>query len=81
MIRGIGPVYAKRMIKAFGAKVFDITEADTDRLREVDGIGSIRANGSPSSPAAGISLSSCINISFPSNVNISQSVGFKTKLS
>jgi exodeoxyribonuclease V alpha subunit len=43
MIRGIGPVYAKKMIKAFGEKVFDIIEAEPDRLREVDGIGPIRA--------------------------------------
>ncbi len=26
MIRGIGPVYAKKMVKAFGEKVFDIIE-------------------------------------------------------
>src|SRR6187551_2918378 len=43
MIRGIGPVYAKKMIKAFGEKVFDIIEAEPDRLREVDGIGPVRA--------------------------------------
>jgi exodeoxyribonuclease V alpha subunit len=43
MIHGIGPVYAKKMIKAFGEKVFDIIEADPDRLREVDGIGPVRA--------------------------------------
>src|SRR5450631_3057816 len=43
MIRGIGPVYAKKMVKAFGEKVFDIIEAEPDRLREVDGIGPIRA--------------------------------------
>jgi len=43
MICGIGPVYAKKMIKAFGEKVFDIIEAEPDRLREVDGIGPIRA--------------------------------------
>jgi exodeoxyribonuclease V alpha subunit len=43
MIRGIGPVYAKKMVKAFGEKVFDIMEADSDRLREVDGIGPVRA--------------------------------------
>ena len=28
MIRGIGPVYAKKMVKAFGEKVFDIIEAE-----------------------------------------------------
>src|SRR3984957_10544957 len=35
MIRGIGPVYAKKMVKAFGEKVFDVIEAEPDRLREV----------------------------------------------
>ena len=43
MIRGIGPVYARKMVKAFGEKVFDIIEAEPDRLREVDGIGPVRA--------------------------------------
>ena len=43
MIRGIGPSYASKMVKAFGEKVFDIIEAEPDRLREVDGIGPIRA--------------------------------------
>ena len=43
MIRGIGPVYARKMVKAFGEKVFDIIEAEPDRLREVDGIGPLRA--------------------------------------
>src|SRR5450759_1633468 len=39
MIRGIGPVYAKKMVNAFGEKVFDIIEAEPERLREVTGIG------------------------------------------
>ena len=43
MIRGIGLVYAKKMVRAFGEKVFDIIEAQPDRLREVDGIGPVRA--------------------------------------
>ena len=43
MIRGIGPVYAKKMVKVFGQKVFDVIEAEPDRLREVDGIGPVRA--------------------------------------
>ena len=43
MIRGIGPVYAKKLIRAFGAKVFDVIEAEPDRLREVTGIGPMRA--------------------------------------
>src|ERR1700744_5332505 len=43
MIRGIGPVYAKKMVKAFGEKVLDVIEAEPDRLREVTGIGPVRA--------------------------------------
>src|ERR1700678_615771 len=43
MIRGIGPVYARKMVRAFGEAVFDIIEAEPDRMREVDGIGPIRA--------------------------------------
>ena len=33
MIRGIGPVYAGKMVRAFGEKVFDIIEAEPERLR------------------------------------------------
>src|SRR6187397_2821988 len=43
MIRGIGPVYAKKLVRAFGEKVFDIIETTPDRLREIDGIGPVRA--------------------------------------
>jgi exodeoxyribonuclease V alpha subunit len=43
MIRGIGPVYAKKLVKAFGEKVFDTIEAEPARLREVTGIGPVRA--------------------------------------
>ena len=43
MIRGIGPVYAKKLVRAFGDHVFDIIETDPERLREVDGIGPVRA--------------------------------------
>jgi exodeoxyribonuclease V alpha subunit len=43
MIRGVGPVYAKKLVSAFGDKVFDIIEASPHRLREVEGIGPVRA--------------------------------------
>lgn len=33
MIRGIGPVYAKKLVRAFGEKVFDTIEAEPERLR------------------------------------------------
>src|ERR1700693_6115276 len=45
MIRGIGPVYARKLVRVFGDKVFDVIEAHPDRLREVDGIGPVRAKG------------------------------------
>lgn len=43
MIRGIGPVYARKLVRAFGAAVFDLIEAEPDRLREITGIGVKRA--------------------------------------
>ena len=43
MIRGIGPIYAKRLVQAFAEAVFDVIEAQPERLREVDGIGTKRA--------------------------------------
>ena len=43
MIRGIGPVYAKKLVRSFGDKVFDVIESEPARLREVDGIGPVRA--------------------------------------
>ena len=43
MIRGIGPACSKKLVRAFGEMVFDVIEATPDRLREVDGIGPIRA--------------------------------------
>lgn len=43
MIRGIGPTYAKRLVRHFGKDVFDIIEANPERLREVEGIGPKRA--------------------------------------
>src|ERR1700737_2701370 len=45
MIRGIGPVYARKLLRAFGSQVFDVIEADPHRLREVAGIGPKRADG------------------------------------
>jgi exodeoxyribonuclease V alpha subunit len=43
MIRGIGPAYAKRLVQMFGKDVFDVIEANPERLREVTGIGPMRA--------------------------------------
>lgn len=43
MVKGIGPIYAGRLVKAFGAGVFDVIEQSPARLREIDGIGEVRA--------------------------------------
>ncbi|TVR96502.1 MAG: ATP-dependent RecD-like DNA helicase [Rhodospirillales bacterium] len=44
MIKGIGPVYARKLVRAFNAAVFDVIEQEPERLREVDGIGPKRAD-------------------------------------
>lgn len=43
LVNGIGPQFAKRIVKHFGAEVFDVIEEEPERLREVPGIGSKRA--------------------------------------
>ena len=42
MVKGIGPVYAKKLVDRFGEGVFDIIEKASARLEEVDGIGPTR---------------------------------------
>jgi exodeoxyribonuclease V alpha subunit len=44
MIKGIGPIYAKKLVKAFREQVFDVIEQQPGRLQEVDGIGPKRAD-------------------------------------
>jgi exodeoxyribonuclease V alpha subunit len=39
MIRGIGPVYARKLVHAFGEAVFELIEQAPERLHEVAGIG------------------------------------------
>jgi len=43
MIRGIGPIYAKKLVRAFRDAVFNVIEQEPGRLREVTGIGPKRA--------------------------------------
>ncbi|MFP3029380.1 MAG: ATP-dependent RecD-like DNA helicase [Arsenophonus sp.] len=42
MVKGIGPVFAKQLIKSFGVNIFDIIEQHPDKLFEVKGIGKKR---------------------------------------
>ena len=39
MVKGIGPVYATKLVGKFGEKIFDVIETCSARLEEVDGIG------------------------------------------
>jgi len=42
LIKGIGPVYAKKLVGKFGEEIFDIIEKHSSRLEEIAGIGSSR---------------------------------------
>ena len=43
LIRGIGPVFARKLVEAFGDGVFEVIDSQPLRLRDVDGIGPGRA--------------------------------------
>lgn len=79
MIRGIGPVYAKKLVKAFGEQVFDIIEAEPDRLREVTGIGPKRAEQIIAGWAAQRSIREIMTFLYANGVGTSRAVRiFKT---
>jgi exodeoxyribonuclease V alpha subunit len=42
MVKGIGPHFAKKLVKAFGEQVFDVIEQTPERLLELPGIGKKR---------------------------------------
>ena len=39
MVKGIGPVYAKKLVERFGEQIFAVIETESARLEELDGIG------------------------------------------
>lgn len=39
LIKGIGPVYAEKLVNYFGTQILEIIDKDPERLREVPGIG------------------------------------------
>ncbi len=45
LIRGVGPVMARRMVEIFGLDTLDIIEQDPEKLLRVQGIGRQRVNG------------------------------------
>jgi len=42
MIKGIGPVLAKRIVRKFGAETIDILSNSPDKMRQVEGVGSAK---------------------------------------
>jgi exodeoxyribonuclease V alpha subunit len=42
LVKGIGPVLAKRIVGTFGAATVGILTKDPDRLREVEGVGAVK---------------------------------------
>lgn len=43
LIKGIGPHFAKKLVKKFGDEVFDVIELKPERLTEIEGVGKKRA--------------------------------------
>jgi exodeoxyribonuclease V alpha subunit len=43
LVKGIGPHLARKLVEAFGTRVFEIVERHPERLRTVEGIGRTRA--------------------------------------
>ena len=39
MVKGIGPVYAKKLVEKFGEQIFDVIERQSARLEEIEGVG------------------------------------------
>ncbi len=42
LIKGVGPKFAKRIVRKFGTDTIEVIETDVGRLREVEGIGAKR---------------------------------------
>ncbi|HIC90732.1 MAG TPA: ATP-dependent RecD-like DNA helicase [Syntrophaceae bacterium] len=42
LIKGMGPVMARRLVEQFGLETLDIIEHEPDRLLEIEGIGEVR---------------------------------------
>ncbi len=42
LVKGIGPVLAARIVKAFGERTIDIISGSPDKIRAVDGVGDVK---------------------------------------
>src|ERR1700720_3685569 len=39
LVKGIGPIYAKKLVHKFGEKIFEVIDHESGRLEELEGIG------------------------------------------
>jgi len=54
LIRGVGPVTARRIVEHFGAEALDVIDQQPERLSEVRGLGPKRSRpSSPPGPSSG----------------------------
>jgi exodeoxyribonuclease V alpha subunit len=44
LIKGIGPIFAKKIVNTFGTDTLKVIESDVDRLLEIRGIGKVRVD-------------------------------------
>lgn len=44
LIKGIGPIYARRIVQTFGTDTFEVLDKYPERLKEIEGIGDKRYN-------------------------------------
>jgi len=44
LIKGIGPIFAKKIVSTFGSQTLEVIEADVERLLEIRGIGKVRVD-------------------------------------
>lgn len=42
LVKGIGPVLARRIVRAFGPRTIEVISEDPDRLLEVEGVGAVK---------------------------------------
>ena len=44
LIKGIGPIFAKKIVNTFGTETLEVIESDVERLLEIRGIGKVRVD-------------------------------------
>jgi len=72
LFAGIGPAIAKNIYAAFGDKSIDILTSDTNRLKEVKGIGKAKVAGIIESVKATVEIQDLVRLLSPYGISLSQ---------